>query len=141
VCRGPRVPPDPQRLRKVISPAQYLAICEHLPARWQPLTDLALDSACRWGELAELRVKDLDRDHCELRVVRTVVEIDVAHRPPECGRFLIKDYPKNPHDRIVALGADLGARLITTIVQSPSCCFPPATRAGHEAGWMIRRCL
>ena len=130
-CAGVPVPPDPLRLRKVISPAEYLAIREHLPARWQLLTDLALDSACRWGELAELRVKDLDTDHCELRVARTVVEIDAAHRPAECTRFLVKEYPKNTHDRILALGTDLVARLTATIERrgaGPQDLLFPATR-------------
>jgi hypothetical protein len=135
-CAGVPVPPDPQHLRKVISPAQYLAIREHLPARWRLLTDLALDSACCWGELAELGVKDLDPDHSELCVTRTVVEIDAAHRPPECDRFLVKDYPKNTHDRI--LGTDLVTRLTTTIEQRgagrqellfPATTLPPAQPA------------
>jgi integrase len=120
-CAGVPVPPEPHRLRTVISPGEYLAIRAHLPARWQLLTDLALDSACRWGELAELRVKDLDCAHCELRVVRTVVEIDAAHRPAGCGRFLVKDYPKNTHHRILALGSDLAARLTAMIEQRGAC--------------------
>ena len=137
-CTGIPIPPDPQRLRKVVSPTEYLTIRAHLPAHWQLLTDLALDSACRWGELAELRVKDLDPDHHELRVTRTVVEIDAAHRPADCTRFLIKEYPKNTHDRILALGPDLVERLTTAIEQrdaGPQDLLFPASRSpqAHSA--------
>jgi integrase len=104
-------------MRKVISPTEYLTIRTRLPEHWRLLTDLALDSAYRWGEPAELRVKDLDPDHHELRVTRTVVEIDAAHRLAECTRLLIKEYPKNSRDRILALGPDLVERPITAIEQ------------------------
>ena len=40
-CASIPVPPDPLRLRKVISPTQYLDIRTHLPERWQLLADLA----------------------------------------------------------------------------------------------------
>ena len=116
-CAGVAVPPDPPRARPVLSPTEYLKIRQHLPEPWRLLADLAVDSACRWGELAELRAKDLEPRHCELRVARAVVEIDAAHRPPGNARFLVKEYPKNTHWRTLALGPALVARLSELIEQ------------------------
>jgi integrase len=97
--------------RPILSPLQYLRVRSHLAEPWRLLIDVTLEGACRWGELAELRVKDLDARNRELHIDRTVVELDKAHRPEGHDRFLIKDYPKNGTQRTVALSADLVQRL------------------------------
>lgn len=133
-CHGVPAPREPVRRRTILSPGQYQRIRHHLPETWRLLTDLALDSACRWGELAELRVKDLDARYRELHIDRTVVELDKTHRPDGHGQFLIKHYTKNGEQRTVALSDNLVDRLTNHLhargTQPEDLLFPaPLSRA------------
>jgi integrase len=144
-CHGVPAPHEPVRRRTILSPAQYQRIRHHLPETWRLLTDLALDSACRWGELAELRVKDLDARYCELHVDRTVVELDKTHRPDGHDRFLIKDYTKNGEQRTVALSPDLVRRLTAHIhardAQPDDLLFPATPTSGTGNGTTAEPCV
>jgi integrase len=53
-----------------------------------------IETGLRWGELAELRVKDIDLVTGVLTVSRVVVELNPRFHP-EGRRFLVKDYPKD----------------------------------------------
>src|SRR5690348_13455139 len=60
----------------------------------QMLVELAIESGMRWGELAELRLKDVDLRNRIVTISRTVVEV-MPQFHPDGGRFLIKEYPKD----------------------------------------------
>jgi integrase len=64
----------------------------------------------RWGELTELRVKDLDLKTHILTVSRTVVELTRKNHP-EGKRFLVKEYPKNGKHRRFKLSAQIVNKL------------------------------
>jgi integrase len=57
-----------------------------------------MESGLRWGELTELRARDLDFATRILTVSHAVVELDEDEHP-EGGRFLVKDYPKDKEYR------------------------------------------
>jgi integrase len=91
---GVKIPPVPKKPLKIITATQFGALYEALPdADSQLLVETDIESGLRWGELTELRVKDLDFDTQILTVSRTVVELAPEFHPTG-GRFLIKDYPR-----------------------------------------------
>jgi integrase len=86
------------------------------------LVETDIETGLRWGELTELRPKDIDFGSAILTISRAVVEVS-PDLHPEGGRFLVKDYPKNGKwrqvklpvhlleklkDRIATLGLDAG---------------------------------
>lgn len=106
---GNDIPEPPLR---VVTPAEFARILGHLrDERSRLFVELALESGCRWGELAELRVGDLDSRACTLTIARTVVELDPRYTPNGEGGFEVKNYPKNRTWRKVALTPDLVERL------------------------------
>jgi integrase len=69
-------------------------VCECLPdAQSKLLVETAVESGLRWGELTELRVRDLDCGTRMLTVSRAVVQVNPRFHPDN-GRFLVKPYPK-----------------------------------------------
>jgi integrase len=102
----------PEPPLRVVTPAEFARILGHLrDERSRLFVELALESGCRWGELAELRVGDLDPRACTLTIARTVVELDPHYTPDGEGGFEVKNYPKNRTWRKVALTPDLVERL------------------------------
>lgn len=74
------------------------------------LVETDIERGLRWGELTELRVKDLDFRTRILTVSRAVIE--VTHKfHPEGGRFLVKDYHKDKEYRRLKLGAQVVRKL------------------------------
>lgn len=84
-----------------------------IPAGWQlgfpHGVETAIESGLRWGELSELRVKDLYRTRV-LTVSRTVVELNPKYYPSG-GRFLVKDYPKDREYRCLKLSEQIVDKL------------------------------
>ncbi|CAM3801096.1 tyrosine-type recombinase/integrase [Nocardiopsis rhodophaea] len=74
------------------------------------LVEVAIESGLRWGELSELRMKDLDRSTRILTVSRAVVELSPKFHPTG-GRFLVKDYPKDGHFRRLKLRRPLVTKI------------------------------
>src|SRR5258708_29636865 len=64
----------------------------------QLLIETAIESGMRWGELTEVRVRDLDFETCILTVSRAVVELTPGEHA-DGARFLVKDYPKDKEYR------------------------------------------
>lgn len=109
--RGVKIPPVPDKPRQIISAAQFDRLYQALPdADTQLLVETDIESGLRWGELAELRVRDLDFASCILTVSRAVVEISPDEHP-EGGRFLVKDYPKDKEYRRFKLSQQITAKL------------------------------
>jgi integrase len=89
-CVGVKIPTVPSKRRRIISPAQFGIIHASMPTRdLQLLVETDVETGLRWGELAELRVKDIDWSTGELTVARVVVEL-VPKFHPDGGRFLVK---------------------------------------------------
>jgi integrase len=93
--RGIKPPPVPKKKRAIITPEQfdklYVAICSDT---MKLLVETDIESGMRWGELTELRPRDLDFDTGVVTVRRVAVELPRRFHP-EGGRFLVKDYPKD----------------------------------------------
>lgn len=76
------------------------------------LAQVAIEGGLRWGELAELRLGDLDPVTRMLTVARTVVELRPRYHPTG-GRFLVKGYPKSREFRRIKLTSSLVTRIMT----------------------------
>jgi integrase len=110
-CKGVKIPTVPVKPRVIITPEQFDMVYQALPddeARLLVETDI--ESGLRWGELTELRVKDLDFNSGILMVSRAVVEI-LPKFHPTGERFWIKDYPKDKEDRRFKLSAQIVRKL------------------------------
>jgi hypothetical protein len=59
----------------------------------EPAASSPRTTGLRWGELTELRMRDIDFPTRMLTVSRAVVEVNAKFHPAG-GRFLVKDYPK-----------------------------------------------
>jgi integrase len=97
--RGVKAPPVPDKPRHIITAAQFDRLYQALPdpdARLLVETDI--ESGMRWGELTEIRVRDLDFATCILTISRAVVALSPDDHP-DGGRFLVKDYPKDKEYR------------------------------------------
>ncbi|WP_431934065.1 tyrosine-type recombinase/integrase [Nonomuraea jabiensis] len=59
-CRGVKTPTVPRKPRTIITPEQFDVLYRALPdADSRLLVETAIETGLRWGELTELRVKDL----------------------------------------------------------------------------------
>jgi len=116
-CRGVKTPPVPKRPRTIVSPEQFDAIYAALPTElMRLLAELAIETGLRWGELTELRPKDIDFTTRALTVSRIVVEL-VPKFHPTGGRFLVKPYPKDKEYRRLKLSVDIAAKLHAHVVE------------------------
>lgn len=96
--KGVRTPLAPQKPRPVITTEQFERIYQELPeGLMRLLVETAIETGLRWGELTELRVKDLDTASGQLTVSRAVVHL----RSTAGGgsRFVVKEYPKDGRTR------------------------------------------
>jgi integrase len=109
--RGIKTDPVPDKIREIITAEQFNAIYRNLPnADAQLLVETDIESGLRWGELSELRVKDLNFQTGILTVSRAVVELSRKNHP-EGKRFLVKEYPKNKKHRRFKLSPQIVAKL------------------------------
>jgi integrase len=109
-CRGVKIPTVPDAPRTIVTPEQFDEIYAALPdAATRLLVETAIESGLRWGELTELRVKDLDPATRILTVSRKATEVNRAFHP-EGRRFLVS-YPKDKEFRRVKLSPQIVAKL------------------------------
>jgi len=102
-CRGVKTPPVPKKIRQIVTPEQFDQLHAALPNdEMRLLVEIAIESGLRWGELTELRPKDIDFATDFLTVCRVVIEL-TAKFDPTGGRFLVKNYPKDKEHRQVKL--------------------------------------
>ncbi len=110
-CHGVKTPPVPKKPLQIITPEQFDDVYHALPnGDFRLLTETEIESGLRWGELTELRVKDLNTRTRILTVSRTVIEVDPKFHPTN-GRFLVKDYPKDKEYRRFKLSAQITDKL------------------------------
>ena len=113
-CKGVRTPPVPRKPLHIITPEQFDLIYKALrEPDHRLLVETEIESGLRWGELTELRVKDLDPARL-LTVSRAVVEVNSKYHPTG-GRFLVKDYPKDREYRRLKLSQQIVDRLRTHV--------------------------
>jgi integrase len=109
--RGVRTPPVATKTRRILTADQYDRLHEALPDEvMRLLVETDIESGLRWGELTELRVKDLDMGTGVLTVSRAVVQLTAKDRP-DGARFVIKDYPKGRKPRTLQLSPHLLEKL------------------------------
>ena len=110
-CKGVKTPPVPAQPRTIITPEQFAALYECLPdPQSKLLVETAVESGLRWGELTELRIRDLDFATRMLTVSRAVVQVHPRFHPDN-GRFLVKPYPKDKEYRRFKLSVQITAKL------------------------------
>ena len=106
-CKGVKTPTVPKKPLKIITPEQFDAIYAAIPdGTLKLLTETDIETGLRWGELTELRVKDLEAITRVLTVSRTVVQVDPKFHPDD-ERFLVKEYPKDKEYRRLKLSTQL----------------------------------
>jgi integrase len=137
-CVGIKAPTVPPATRRIITPDQFAAIHAALPTdEVRLLVETDVETGLRWGELVELRVRDLDLDHGLLAVSRTVIEIPAKFHPTG-DRFLIKNYPKDKQPRRLGLSRHIRDLLADHITgKTPGDLLfpapPPAAKRGQRA--------
>lgn len=113
--KGVRTPPVARKPRQVITVEQFDRLIAAIDDEaMQLLAETDVESGLRWGELTELRVRDLDQTSGVLTVARAVVELTGRDRP-DGKRFLVKDYPKDQEWRRLRLAPHLVAKLVDHI--------------------------
>ncbi|WP_019873299.1 tyrosine-type recombinase/integrase [Sporichthya polymorpha] len=109
--RGVKTPPVARKLRRIITVEQYNAIYAALQDdTMRLLVETKIETGLRWGELTELRPRDLDPKTRVLTVSRAVVELKAKDRP-EGVRFVVKDYPKDKEWRQLGLTGRLADQI------------------------------
>jgi integrase len=107
-----KTPTVARKPRTIVTPEQFDLIHGALPdGGWRVLVELDVESGLRWGELTELRVRDVNTATRMLTVARAVVEINARFRELDAPRFLVKDYPKDKEYRRVKLSPDIATVL------------------------------
>jgi integrase len=113
--KGVKTPPVPSKPKKIISVEQFDRIHAALDVEvLQLLVETDIESGLRWGELTELRPRDLDLQTGILTVSRVVVHLKAKSRPTG-ERFVVKNYPKDKEWRRVKLAPEMVARLAAYI--------------------------
>ncbi len=109
--KGVQTPTAAAKPRRIITAAQFDAIYQQLGTdALRLLVETDIESGLRWGELTELRVKDLEFDTGLLTVSRVVVSLNSKFHP-EGKQFFVKQYPKDKEWRRLKLPPHLIAKL------------------------------
>ncbi|GAA4899043.1 tyrosine-type recombinase/integrase [Streptomonospora salina] len=110
-CKGIVLPRVGRQPLTIITPEEFDDFYSHIDGDvFKLLVEVAIESGLRWGELSELRPKDLDRSTGILTVSRVVVELSPKFHPTG-ERFLVKDYPKDGKFRRLKLRRGLVTRI------------------------------
>lgn len=110
-CKGVKTPTVVLKPPPVISPQQFDAIYNAIEdPGFRLLVEVDIESGLRWGELTELRARDIDLEAQILTVSRAVAY--VARRfHPDGGRFIVKEYPKDREWGRFKLSGEITAKL------------------------------
>jgi integrase len=104
------------------------------------LVEVETESGLRWGELTELRAKDIDLGTCILTVSRAVVQVNSKFHP-EGKRFLVEEYPKDKEYRRFKLGAGITAKIKDHIELGESARTACSSRCAKRRSQNLRRSL
>jgi integrase len=107
--------PVPKKPRRIITAQQFDAVYAALPdSDAQLLVETDIETGLRWGELTELRVKDIDFATGLLTVSRAVISVSRKHHP-DGRRFFVKQYPKDREWRRFGLSEQITRKLAAHI--------------------------
>jgi integrase len=109
--KGVKTPAAVARPRTIITPGQFDIIYEALASDdFRLVVEIAIESGFRWGELTELRVKDLNQTTGVVTASRVVEQLS---RTPDGAktRFVVRDYPKDKEHRSIRLSHPIVAKL------------------------------
>ncbi|GAB2833422.1 hypothetical protein GCM10022221_35390 [Actinocorallia aurea] len=110
-CKGVKTPTVPKKPLRIVAPEEFDKLYVALSSDdARLLAETAIESGMRWGELTELRVKDIDLTTRIVTVSRTVVELNPKNHP-QGKRFLVKQYPKDREFRRFKLSPHMTAKL------------------------------
>ena len=113
--KGIKTPPVPVKEYRIISPEEFERLYAALPDEFcRLLIETAIESGLRWGELTELRARDLDPRTGVLVVSRTVCQVDPKYHPDGL-RYYVKPYPKSRRTRRLRLSDHIVAKLVQHI--------------------------
>jgi site-specific recombinase XerD len=113
-CKGVKTPALAKKVRQIITPEQFDVLHSVLPDDMRLLVEADIESGLRWGELTELRVKDLNRRTRMLTVARVVVELSKPFQV-DGKRFVVKEYPKDEEHRQFRLSKQIVDKIDTHI--------------------------
>ena len=117
-CKGVKTPTVPKKPLKIITPEQFDAIYTAVAdGALKLLIETDIETGLRWGELTELRVKDLEPITRVLTISRTVVQVNPKFHPT-ASRFLVKEYPKDKEYRRLKLSPQLTAMIGAHITEA-----------------------
>jgi integrase len=109
-CAHTEVPKVVKKKTRTLTPEEYDAILDALPAQHRLMVDTAINTGLRWGELIALKPRHLDLTARRLTVEETIVEVSIKNSPTGT-RMLTKPYPKDNEPRTMALPEDLVTQL------------------------------
>ena len=110
-CKGVSAPVRAKKIRQIITPEEFDVFYDKLAADiWRLLVETDIESGLRWGELTELRPRDINFGTGIINVTRVVIELTRKYHP-EGKRFLIKQYPKDGEHRQVPISPELAGKI------------------------------
>jgi integrase len=115
-CAHTELPKRVKRKTRTLTPDEYDAILNALPAQHRLMVETAINTGLRWGELIALKPHHLDLAAGNLTVEETIVEVSIKNSPTG-HRMLIKPYPKDNEPRTMALPDDLVTQLVAHIAE------------------------
>ena len=108
--RGVKTPAVPRKPKTIMTTAHYQRLHEALDdVDMQTLVETDIETGLRWGELSELRPRDLDLTAGTILVARVVIHLKSALNTGP--RFKVKEYPKDGEWRRIAIADHLVAKL------------------------------
>jgi integrase len=130
-CAHTELPKRVKKKARTLTPEEYTAILEALPAQHRLMIETAINTGMRWGELIALKPRHLDLTTGKLTVEETIVEVSIKNSPTG-NRMLVKPYPKDNEPRTMGLPPELitqlGAHITEHALRSGDLLF--ATRHG-----------
>jgi integrase len=104
-CKGVKGPTIASKTRRIVTSEQFDAIQRGIDdPTFRLLVETDVETGLRWGELTELRKRDIDWDSGVVTVSRVVVELARSFAP-DGQRFVVKPYPKDDEWRRITLSA------------------------------------
>jgi len=113
-CAHTELPKKIKKKNRTLTPDEYDAILNALPAQHRLMVETAINTGLRWGELIALKPRHLDLTTGKLTVEETIVEVSIKNSPTG-NRMLTKPYPKDNEPRTMGVPSDLVTQLAAHI--------------------------
>ena len=83
---------------RTLTPEEFDALLDAIPARHRLMVATAIETGARWGELIALKPRHIDFLRRQVTVEETIVEVSKKHSPTG-ERYVHKPYPKDNEPR------------------------------------------